>query len=814
MNKLKALYPHILAIVLGLVLVATFFSPIIFSNKIINQNDVYQGVASASEIIEYREATGKEALWTNRMFSGMPAYLINISYSGELIKYVQKLISVGLPSSAQVIFLSFVSFYILLLVFKVRPVLAFAGAVAFSFNTFSLISVEAGHIWKVRAIAYMPLVIAGVHMVFTSSKRWLAVGLLSAAVALEIYANHLQITYYLFLMLLAYGVFQFIDVIRTKEWKQFSVKLAMLALAAVLGVGANAARLWTAAEYGQYSTRGKSDLSPQKSVAGKSGLDRDYVFNWSYGIQESLTLLIPNFSGGASTMSLDKDSKFGAALSRRGVGGAQLRDQLKGVPTYWGQQPIVAGPSYAGAIVVLLAILGIYFVDRKMRFWLLSMAVLGLFLAWGKNFSAFNDLMYDYFPGYNKFRSVSMAMIIFLTAVPLLAFLGLENFLNSDDKLKWKKLLISGAIPAGLALIFALFGGLFSFKGAVDVRFTQLPEWYVDAIRDQRKSLLTGDAWRTFIFVGLAVAAIYFAIKDKLKVQVAGILLAFLVTADFWFVGKRFLTEDIYQRGNRRPKAEATAADQFIKQSEGENHYRVLNLQNPFNEATTSAFHSSLGGYHGAKMKRYNELIEYCLSPSISGLVEKLRSGSTDFQEFGVVNMLNTNYLKFGPNRENIIENSAAYGNAWFVNQLQKVNSADEEIEATCGISDKSLAIVNTQKFPRLEDSYQHGGTIDLVEYQPNYLKYNVNNAARGFAVFSEIYYPKGWKAKIDGQDANIIQANYVLRGLEIPSGAKVIEFSFEPQSYYLGNRLTLVFSVLTLSLLGFALVVEIRKSL
>ncbi|MEL6394171.1 MAG: hypothetical protein AAFR97_15615, partial [Bacteroidota bacterium] len=386
--------------------------------KIINQNDIYQGYASASETKAFREQTGEEALWTTRMFSGMPAYLINIVYQGELVDYVQKLISVGLPASAQVVFLSFLCFYILLVSFRVRPFLAFAGAIAYAFNTFNLISVEAGHIWKVRAIAYMPLVVSGVHLILGTTKRWLGLGLLSVAVSLEIHANHLQITYYLFLFLIPYGIVLLIQTIKEKTFKDFGIRVAFLLVAAVIGVGSNAARLWTTVEYGSYSTRGKSELTTA-SAAGKSGLDRDYVFNWSYGIQESFTLLIPNFYGGASAMSLDVDSHLGKEMVRRGVQRGQVRSQLQSVLTYWGQQPGVAGPSYLGAIVLFFAVIGIFFVNKPIRNWLVSAAILGLLLSWGKNFSAFNDLMYDFFPGYNKFRSVSMAMVIPLLGVPL-----------------------------------------------------------------------------------------------------------------------------------------------------------------------------------------------------------------------------------------------------------------------------------------------------------------------------------------------------------------------------------------------------------
>ncbi|MEM6829596.1 MAG: hypothetical protein AAF551_03710, partial [Bacteroidota bacterium] len=635
MSYLKPFLPHILFIAVGLILVSVFFSPLVFGNKIINQNDVYQGIAGGNEIKQYREETGKEALWTNGMFSGMPAYLISTVYSGELIKYVQKIISVGLPSSAQVVFLSFLSFYILLVSFKVRPILAFAGAIAYAFNTFNLISVEAGHIWKVRAIAYMPLVASGVHLILGTSKRLLGLGILSIAVSLEIAANHLQITYYLFLFLIPYGIVVLVDAIKGKTLKDFSIRVAFLLAAGLIGVGSNAARLWTTVEYGNYSTRGKSELSATKSSAGKSGLDRDYVFNWSYGIQESFTLLMPNFSGGASTMSLDNDSHLSKEMIARGVPRTQVNGQLKAVPTYWGQQPGVAGPVYLGAIVLFFAILGGYFADKKVRVWLITSAIVGLMLAWGKNFSFFNYFMYDFFPGYNKFRSVSMAMTIPLLAIPLLAFLGIEGFLKSDEDKKWKKLMISAAIPGGLALLFAIIGGIFDFRGAIDDRqLAELPDWYLSALKKDRKALLSKDAWRSFILIGLTFGAVYFYKLGRLNKTTVAIIISLLVLTDFWFVGKRYLNDENYINGRKTPKLEATAADNLILQQEGDGHYRVLNLQNPFNEAATSAFHSSLGGYHGAKMKRYQELVEHDLSGELTGLIGNLQYGSRDFSGF------------------------------------------------------------------------------------------------------------------------------------------------------------------------------------
>lgn len=806
MKILKAVLPHALAILFGAVLVILFFSPLFFENKIIDQNDIFQGIGAGEEAKQYRQETGEEALWTNSMFSGMPAYLINISFSGELIKYIHQFISLGMPSTAQVIFLAYVSFYILLVSFGVHPLLAVAGAIAYSFNTFNLVSVEAGHIWKVRAIAYMPLVVAGVRMIFNHKNKWLAVGLLSLGVSLELYSNHLQITYYLFLFLLVFGIIELIHTIREKSWKMFSSNVAALLLAAVLGVGANAARLWTTMEYSSYSTRGKSELtSITTGVSQQSGLDRDYVFNWSYGVMESFTLLIPNFSGGASTMPLTTDSNLAASLASKGMGSAQIMEQISRVPTYWGDQPGVAGPSYVGAIILFFVILAWFFVEKPIRNWLLIAAAFGLLLSWGKNFEGFNYLMYDYFPAYNKFRSVSMSMVILLLALPLLGILGLDRFIKDQTQDKVKKMFIAGSLVAGICLLMATFSGvLFDFHGAIDSRLTQLPDWYVSAIRLDRKALLVSDAFRSVFFIALAATTLWVFLKGKINHLVFGVLIITFMVGDFFVVGKRFFDNEKYIRGTKEHRIQPSASDQEIMRLAGNSHYRVLNLQDPFNEAYTSNFHSSIGGYHGAKMRRYNELITYGISQEMSAMVNGLQSGNSDLSEYYILNMLNAQYLKYGPGKENIFPNSSAYGNAWFANQVRKATNADEEINILTQLQAPAEVVVNTTKFAHIKDTYEGSGMIELTNYKPNQMTYTSNSSSDGLGIFSEIYYPKGWTATIDGKSAEIIQTNYVLRGLEIPAGQHEIEFTFQPKSYEFGNLLALILSIAMLGMFGF----------
>jgi hypothetical protein len=814
MKILKAALPHLISITFGAVLVIVFFSPLFFENKIIDQNDIFQGVGAGEEAIQYRNETGEEALWTNSMFSGMPAYLINTAFSGELIKYVHRLISFGMPPTAQVIFLAYVCFYLLLITFGVHPLLAAAGAVAYSFNTFNLVSVEAGHIWKVRAIAYMPLVVAGVRVISSGENRWLGVGLLSTAVALELYSNHLQITYYLFLFLLVFGIIEIIKTVRDKSWNIFSRNVAMLLIAAVLGIGANAARLWTTMEYSTYSTRGQSELTASTTgTSQQSGLEKDYVFNWSYGVKESLTLLIPNFSGGASAMPLDNDSNLWNALSGRGMGPAQIREQVSRVPTYWGDQPSVAGPSYVGAIILFLVVLSWFYVEKPVRNWLLIAAAFGLLLSWGKNFEAFNYLMYDYFPAYRKFRSVSMAMVILLLSLPLLGILGLDRFLKSDAADKDKKLLISGGIVAGLCAFIALFAGaLFDFSGAIDSRLGQLPDWYVSAIRLDRKAMLVSDGFRSIFFIAIALASIWVFMKGKISQTVFGLLIVLLTAADFVMVGNRFFDDAKYIRSTGRHTIPASDSDREIMRLAGDSHYRVLNLQDPFNEAYTSTYHSSIGGYHGAKMKKYNELISYGISGEMSEMIAGLQGGEMNFEAYYIINMLNTQFFKYGPAKENILPNSSAFGNAWFANEVRHAENADQEMALLNQLKSQQEVVVNKTKYGEVSSSYNGSGTITLTEYRPNKLTYQSESAENGLAVFSEIYYPKGWTATIDGEEAPILEANYVLRALEVPAGKHEVIFKFDPASYRIGNLLTLIMSVLMLGVLGFGVFRSVQE--
>jgi hypothetical protein len=811
----KQILPHLIAVFIFLIVTILFFSPMFFESKTIQQNDVLQGVASGQEISEFRERTGEEALWTNSMFGGMPAYLINIQYRGEgIINTIMKAYSFGFPRQAEVILKCFLSFYIMLVIFGVRPYLAIAGAIAYGLGTFNIVSLEAGHIWKIEAIAFMPLVLGGIHLTYRGKLLW-GFTLAALALALELKSNHLQITYYLLITVVIYGIAMLVHALRNKDTAAFLKKSLILILAAALGVGANFARIWNTYQYGQYSTRGPSALTEAEGNTSE-GLERDYVFAYSLNVAETFTLFIPDFSGGASNRALGMSSNLAEFLQGTQLSRQQIESFVSNAPTYWGGKISTAGPTYAGAIMVFLFFIGCFFAPQPHRTWLIVATVFSIMLTWGKYFPSLNYLLYDILPGYNKFRTVEMAMVIALLCIPLLGLLGLESLMQQQwDKATRKKFFIAAGIPLGIALLFILFAGAFSFEGPSDNRFLaqQGGEMFLDALKDDRADLLRGDAIRSLVLSLLAGGLIFFFMRGKMPSVWLAVGLISLSTLDLWAVGKRFLTEEDYVRErNRYAAMTATEADQFIMQ-QNEDKARVLNLMNPFNDALTSYFHASIGGYHGAKLGRYQDLIDYHLSNEIAGLIENLQQGNTDFTNIEVLNMLNTRFIKAGDSRNAVIINEQALGNAWLVSELRKVNSADEAIAALSDIQPGQTAVLNTADFSVEQSNFSQQGSISLESYQPNELVYRANVTAESFAVFSEIYYPDGWQAYIDDAPVEHVRVNFILRGLQIPAGEHTIRFAFQPQSYFLGSNISLVSSIILAAMLLVSVVWSIRSA-
>ncbi len=802
--------PHLLAVIIFALVTAIFYSPLVFSGKSLNQHDIQQGLGASQEIIDHRDQTGDEALWTNSMFGGMPAYLINMRWSGDLMLHLQRAISLWLPSPASVTLVSCLTFYLLLLVFGVRPCLAIAGGLAYSLGSFNIVSIEAGHMWKMWAMAYMPLVLAAVHLAFNKKYLW-GLALMALGMALELRSNHLQITYYLLLLLLVYGAVHLVYTIRQGQATSIIKPLLFLVGGTILGILCNTGKIWSVYEYGQFSTRGPAEVSLSENT-NTSGLDREYAFRWSNGVLEPITLLIPEFYGGPSLSSLPADSNLGQALRANGQPAVQVRQYLQQVNTYWGDQPFVAGPSYAGAIVIFLFILGILVVKGQTRLWLLIATVLSVMLSWGHNFELFNNFMFDYFPGYNKFRSVSMTLVIALMCIPLLGFLGLEHvFKNYDQEVTKKALLRAGLVTAGILALALVYSAIGSFRAAGDANLTsRVPDWYLDALKADRASILRTDSFRSLFLIAIAWALLYFKSAQKSWHLGIAVLLGALTLLDLWGVNKRYLQSDDFVRGDSNAQV-VTAADQQILQDTDPN-FRVLSLlTNPWSDGQTSYYHKSIGGYHGAKIHRYADVIEGCLSNEMSAIIQGLQNqGRVTGQP--VLNMLNTKYLLAGTEAGGALQNPYAQGHAWFVANVVAVNSAQEEFDQLCQLDVARVALVDQSKFSISNPSPGNQGTITLDTYLPNYLRYQSNNSAPGFAVFSEIYYPKGWQATIDGQPVEIKRANYLLRALEVPAGQHTIEFRFVPKVYFLGNAIMLWASIATILLVVGVVFLEIRS--
>lgn len=805
----KDILPHLIAIIVFAIITVGYFSPVFFQNESINQYDIQQWYGSAHELEEFREQTGEEGLWAGSTFSGMPGYLISIDWSNGIIEGLQKIYTLWMPHPVKYIFAAFLSFYILLLSFKVRPYLAIAGAVAYGLSSFLIIGLAAGHNARIGAIAFMPLVVAGVHLLF-SGKRWIGFGLTALGLALELRVNHLQITYYLFLILVVYGLVALYEAYKNKELKGFGISAGVAILAALIAIGTFFGEFWGTYEYSKYSIRGASELSSTvESGENEDGLDKSYAFNYSNGIFEPLTLMIPNFMGGASSnyFASDTESETFKALQRSGD--QQTASQLARFSgSYWGKQPLSA-PYYAGAITCFFFMIGILLAERKYKVWLLVVFGLGIILSWGSNFSSFNYFVFDYLPGYNKFRSVTFTITMVIFAIGLLGMIGLENFFLKKDPQEQKKLFLAWALSGGFCLLLIVIAGMFNYGGLYD---DQLPAWFTAALREDRIALLRTDAFRSFIFITIAGAILFAYLKSKIVPLIAGSVLVLLVTIDVWTVDKRYLNESSFKRNALRSFFVESEADKLIS-TEGSGHYRVLNLLNPFNEAKTSYFHQSLGGYHGAKMRRYQDLIEYGIQPEIQELIGNLRSGKIGFGEFGVINMLNTQYFKAGDEARMVIPNSSALGNGWFVNDLRKVSSPDEEIAAVVDINTGNTATVDISKFPVSDLNGSGAGSVSMKSYQPNKIEYDVESSEGGLAVFSEIYYPKGWVATIDGVEVPIIRANYVLRALEVPQGSHKVVFEYLPAPYLVGNKVTLVFNILLLLVMIASIAMQFRSN-
>lgn len=790
--------PHLIAVVIFLVVTIIFFNPVFFGNKAISQHDIQQWEASSKTLRDYRAATGEEGLWASAMFSGMPAYLVSTQWSNGPIVAIKEILAVGLPHPVINVYWAFLSFYILLLAFRIRPMLAIAGALAFGLSSYLIVGVAAGHNGRVGAIAFMPLVMAGIHLAF-AKKRVLGFAVMAGGLALHLRENHMQMTYYLLLIVLAYGLVQLIFAIREKQLPDFARNLVVLVPAAVVAAATFFGQFWAITEYAKYSIRGPSELASNPKEAD-GGLSKNYAFAYSSGVRESMTLLIPNIYGGSSADFLVQDENSNTYKALVQSGDNNMANQLaRYTSAYWGPQSLTS-PYYAGAITCFLFVLGILFADRKWVWWLVPLTVLSLMLSWGSNFSSFNYFMFDYFPGYDKFRSVTFALIIALFAMPLLGMLGLERFLHQGlGKESKRKLLIAFGVVGGLCLLILLFAGMGNLLKEGE---NQLPVWFTNALQSDRRSLLRGDAFRSLAFITGVFILLFFDVQKRISSFGFYAFIIFMMAMDLSTVDKRYFTENNYER-KRSSTFVATDADKEILKDKS--YYRVYNLQESFSiDGRSSYFHYNIGGYHGAKLRRYQDLYDSCIAEETDELINDARGGTLEFDKYSVLDMLNVKYIAFGPDKDNIIVNPSANGNAWFVREVANMNSPAEVLSKVKNIDTKTTAVIDNSKFTVRNFQFDSTSTIKLIEMTPPHLKYESNSPVDGLAVFSEIYYPKGWHASIDDKEVPLLRADYILRALEIPAGKHTVEFSFEPKPYVIGNKVTMASSwLLVLLILG-----------
>ncbi len=805
-------WPYLIPPAVFLVILVLYFTPV-FQGKVLFQYDIFQGEGMSKEISEFREKTGEEALWTNGMFGGMPAFQISTVHPGNLMAYVDHYLGFFLPHPANLVLKLFLGFFFLLSVLKVKPTLGGIGAFAFAFSSYFFIAIEAGHNTKINALAYMAPVVAGIILSYRG-KYLLGAAITSFFLALEISANHVQITYYLMIMIACLIVGTLVHSIIEKEIPNFLKASMILAVAAAISVGPSVSLLWTTLEYSSETIRGKSELAEFASADdlshAKSGLDKDYAFRWSYGVWETATLMFPNASGGASSSELSENSETGKLLQKRKV----PKSYLKQWPTYWGAQPFTSGPVYVGALVCFLFILGLIFGNPKYKWWLLAATVIAIFLAWGRNFESFNYFLFDHLPMYNKFRAPAMTLIIAEFTIPLLGFWALSNLLSQDLKQSEnlresiaKKIVTVGGIGIGFLILILLSAEMFvSFSAETDIATfsrmfgidpkkpdqASLLEDFITAVETDRAAMLRNDILIALFMIASATGIIWAYFKYKLNENVVYAVVGLLVVGDLWAVNSKYLGKDSFMKPNEYAKRQQ--AEEWSNQvlADKDPNYRVFNLAaNTFNDAKTSYFHKSVGGYHPAKLRRYQDVIDNHLNGKIT---------------IQVLNMLNTKYViqNDNNNKARALPNPDALGNAWFVSNLLWVNNAKEEIDSLATFEPKTTALIDV-RFKELLKSfspiYDSAAQVLLTHYQPNKLTYSTKTNAPGFITFSEIYYDggKGWKAYIDGTEAPHVRANYILRGMVVPAGEHTIEFRFEPRSYYAGNKISLFASLIVI---------------
>lgn len=803
MKKINAIIPHLLVLVGFIIVSLVYFYPVLQGDKIY-QSDIVQYTGMAKEQNDFRKETKQEPYWTNSAFGGMPTYQLGAKYPNDGIGMLDDALRF-LPRPADYLFLYFLGFYILLIVLKIDPLKAFFGALAFGLSTYLIIILGVGHNAKAHAIAYMPMVIAGVLLVF--QRKYILGGLLTmVAAGLEINANHFQMTYYLLLLLAIIAIYYTITIVKNKEYKEFGKIIGVFVIAGILAIGANATNLMATSEYAKFSTRDKSELTFNPDGTPKTdsnAMSYDYITEYSYGIAESLNLIAPGLFGGSNNENLGVESETFQNFVAQGYPADQVKGFVEHAPAYWGNQPIVAAPAYIGVVVFFLFVMAFFVEKRSIKYLFLAGAIFSLVLSWGKNFNVITDFFINYVPFYNKFRAVSSIQVLLELCVPALAIIGLYQFFKQDEKAKWNALWKSGAITFGLLIGLFLIKGLFNFSSANDSMYAQAyGTEFIRTLKLDREALYTSDVLRSMLFVALTFAILYLFVKNKMKETTAIIIVGLLMVFDLFMVDKRYVSNNPDQFKSARQvdiPFEPTEADERILADT--THFRVFEVEAGLNSARTSYFHKSIGGYHAAKPRRMQQLFDYQITKN----------------NVRVLNMLNVKYvIQSDEKGEKIpLANPAANGNAWFVGKVKFVSSANEEMKALDSLDTKNEVVINSlvNDFKGSENIAKDStSTINLIDYKPNHLKYVSNNSKSGFGVFSEMYYKNGWIATIDGKESPIYNVNYVLRGLEIPAGKHTIEFKFEPQVVKTGSSIALMSSIGMLLLIGVGVYFESKR--
>ena len=787
--SLKQIGTHFL-VILGFALVAVlYFNPVLKGKKIY-QSDIVQYTGMAKQHIDFRNAYDAESYWTNSAFGGMPTYQLGAKYPHNYIKKLDLALRF-LPRPADYLFLYFLGFYILLLVLKIDYKIAILGALSFGFSTYLIIILGVGHNAKAHAIAYMPLVLSGIILTF-QKRYYLGFIITALASGLELVTNHPQMTYYLGFLIIILGITYLVHAIKSKELPAFFKATAVLFIAAVFAFSMNATNLMATSEYAKESTRGKSELTINPDGSPKeqtTGLDKDYITQFSYGKLETFNLFIPRFMGGGNREDIGKDSETYKAFRALGATPIQALQESKQAPMYWGDQPIVEAPAYIGAVVIFLFVLALFLYQGRFKWWLIAGVLMSLLLSYGKNLSFLTDFFIDYVPLYNKFRAVSSIQVLLELCIPLLAALGLAELFHKDrsSKTKLEALKKSLGIVAGLTVVFLIFkNSLFDFVGSSDGQFKEYyGASFVEALRLDRSAIFTEDALRTLLLV-LAVGGLIFTyLKQKITQNTTIVILGLLLILDLVGVDRRYVNNDNFVSALKvdRPYQASTIDKELLKDT---TNFRVLDRSD--NSTKSSYFHNSIEGYHAAKLRRFKAVQEFHI----------------DKTNFEVLNMLNTKYIIYQNKEGEVLyfENENTNGNAWFVDAIESFETPDEEILALDKINTKTTAIANASDLKSKRFVKDSMASIQLVDYKLNHLVYETKTTEDGFAVFSEVYYKNGWNATIDGVEVKHYNVNYILRGLEIPKGTHTIVFKFNPSVVTTGSNISLVSSILLVLLI------------